>query len=188
VNKKILVRLPDGTIIKRVPKIVSFGNFQQIVVKYNNEEYIVGDGDEYLRGEKEVYDLGKKLTNKLIKGKAWDKLPFLKEQVDKGCVWLYDSKGFARELTDKHKNKIAEIESNNKNLKVIAVLEGTYILGGVDKATMTSYVYLDNDYKPWIIEDNAIGFYAVVVNESWDIEEAGSVGITETVGLVRRVM
>lgn len=55
---KIKLRLNDGTIIERVPKIVSVGNFQQMVIRHKNEEYLVGDGDEYIRGGyEEIFDL-----------------------------------------------------------------------------------------------------------------------------------
>lgn len=58
---KIKIKLIDGTIIRRKAKIVSFGNFQQMIVRYNNDDYIVGDGDEYIRGGPDFYTLGKKL-------------------------------------------------------------------------------------------------------------------------------
>ena len=51
----------NGCIIKRKIKFVPCGNFVMMVVRYKNAEYLIGDGDEYLRGYKEVYELGRKL-------------------------------------------------------------------------------------------------------------------------------
>lgn len=60
-EKKIKVKLPNGDIIERVPKVERFGNFAQITIRYNNDRYLVGDGTEYLRGAPEVFELGKKV-------------------------------------------------------------------------------------------------------------------------------
>lgn len=55
---KIKIRLDNGKIIERVPIFNSFGNFQQMTIRYKNEEYLVGDGDEYIRGGyEEIFDL-----------------------------------------------------------------------------------------------------------------------------------
>jgi hypothetical protein len=56
------IQLPNGQIIKRVPKVIPFGNFQMLVIRYKNEEYLIGDGDEYLNGEPSLYILGRKLS------------------------------------------------------------------------------------------------------------------------------
>jgi len=68
VGKKVRVRVPTedrcgyGTkIIERVPKAVPFGNFQMLIVRWNSFEYLIGDGDEYLRGMPEEFELGRKL-------------------------------------------------------------------------------------------------------------------------------
>jgi hypothetical protein len=61
-KEKIKVKLPDGKIIERVPTIIPFCNFQIFTIRYNNADYMIGDGDEYLRGMPEVFELGKKLN------------------------------------------------------------------------------------------------------------------------------
>lgn len=48
--KKIKVRIDEEKVIERKPKVHQVGNFQIMTVRYNNKEYIVGDGDEYIRG------------------------------------------------------------------------------------------------------------------------------------------
>lgn len=52
----------DGKIIERVVKFERLGNFVMNIVRYNNERYLVGDGDEYLRGYDKVFSLGRKLS------------------------------------------------------------------------------------------------------------------------------
>lgn len=113
-------------------------------------------------------------------------MPEFFKAVDNGIIHLYDHYGFTRELTQIMKDKIKELEQE-ADLKVIAVTEGTYIFPGDDKAHMVAYIYTEKDYQPWHIEDNVVGFMAYVVNDSWDIEESGSIGLVETLGLVRRV-
>lgn len=51
----------DGKIITRMIKCVQMGNFVMNIVRYNNERYIIGDGDEYLRGYDKIFELGRKL-------------------------------------------------------------------------------------------------------------------------------
>lgn len=60
-RKKIKIKLPNGNIIERVPNAEQVGNFQMLWIRYNNEKYLVGDGDEYLRGFPEVFELGRKI-------------------------------------------------------------------------------------------------------------------------------
>lgn len=59
--EKIKIQLSNGDIIKRKPNMQQCGNFQIIWIRYNNNKYIVGDGDEYLRGYPDVFKLGKKI-------------------------------------------------------------------------------------------------------------------------------
>jgi len=64
-KKKICIKLDSGVYIYRVPTIVPFGNFRQVIVRVLGSEYLVGDGDEYLRdGYNKVFTLGKKLVKK----------------------------------------------------------------------------------------------------------------------------
>jgi|Wag4MinimDraft_13_1082653.scaffolds.fasta_scaffold00006_13 hypothetical protein len=55
-KNKIKIKTPEG-IIERVPKVERFGNFVHVIIRYKNEHYQLGDGDEYLRGAPEVWDL-----------------------------------------------------------------------------------------------------------------------------------
>lgn len=51
----------DNKIILRKVKHYRFGNFVMNVIRYKNNDYLIGDGDEYLRGYEDVYTLGKQL-------------------------------------------------------------------------------------------------------------------------------
>lgn len=59
---RVAIQLDDGSFINRCITPVRCGNFVMNVVRYNNEEYLIGDGDEYLHGYNKVFKLGKKLT------------------------------------------------------------------------------------------------------------------------------
>lgn len=59
---KAKVKLPDGTFVYRKVTIVPMGNFQMMYVRYMNKNYLIGDGDEYLRGTPEHFDLGKEIN------------------------------------------------------------------------------------------------------------------------------
>lgn len=57
------IRLDDGRVIKRKVTGKMFGNFCMLMVRYNNDTYLIGDGDEYIRGySSNTYTLGRKLT------------------------------------------------------------------------------------------------------------------------------
>lgn len=64
----------EGKIIERVVKFKQLGNFVMNIVRYKNERYLVGDGDEYLRGYDKVFSLGRKLSwaNKYLIGKRFN--------------------------------------------------------------------------------------------------------------------
>jgi len=59
---KVKIRLEDGTIIERKVTTIQFGNFLMNVVRYKNEKYLIGDGDEYLRGYDKIFTLGRKIS------------------------------------------------------------------------------------------------------------------------------
>ena len=59
---KVKIKLDNGDIIKRVPKVTSFGNFVILTAMYKNKEYIINEGDEYLNGYPEFFRLGKELS------------------------------------------------------------------------------------------------------------------------------
>lgn len=60
-RKKVDIKLPTGEMIKRVLNVEPMGNFQMLWVNYQGEKYLVGDGDEYLRGFPKYFTLGKKI-------------------------------------------------------------------------------------------------------------------------------
>lgn len=60
---KVNVMLDDGTIIKRKPIVDQLGNFQLVMVRYNYRIYLIGDGDEYLRGNPEYFTLGSEILS-----------------------------------------------------------------------------------------------------------------------------
>jgi len=51
------ILLPNGLVINRKPTARALGNFCQMYVRYKNNRYAIGNGDEYLRGEPESYKL-----------------------------------------------------------------------------------------------------------------------------------
>lgn len=55
------IKLDNGKIINRKVKVCYMGNFQMMSVRYKNKEYLIGDGDEYLRGIPECFTLGKEI-------------------------------------------------------------------------------------------------------------------------------
>ena len=59
---KAKIKLADGSFIQRVVTVTPCGNFQMMSVRYKNKEYLIGDGDEYLRGVPEHFVLGRELS------------------------------------------------------------------------------------------------------------------------------
>ena len=59
--KKVKIKLLDNSFIYRVARGYQVGNFYQLVVRYKNSDYMIGDGDEYIRELPEYFALGKKL-------------------------------------------------------------------------------------------------------------------------------
>jgi len=53
---KIKVKTPEG-IVERVAKPEKLGNFVMLKVRYDNREYFVGEGTEYLRGFPDAFKL-----------------------------------------------------------------------------------------------------------------------------------
>ncbi len=63
-NKSYGAKIKVGDkIFTRKVKPVWVGNFVMYIVRYKNELYLIGDGDEYIRGNlNKIYELGRKLT------------------------------------------------------------------------------------------------------------------------------
>jgi hypothetical protein len=49
-GKNIAIKMPDGSIEKRTIKHERFGNFVMNTITVKKKVYLLGDGDEYLRG------------------------------------------------------------------------------------------------------------------------------------------
>ena len=50
-------------IIKRKVKQEQMGNFVMNIVRYKNHNYLIGDGDEYIRdGYNQIFTLGRRLN------------------------------------------------------------------------------------------------------------------------------
>ena len=116
---------------------------------------------------------------------AWNLVPKLKKNVELGNV-LYEG----IEKSDKTATKIEEMESITEcELKVIAVIRRHGQIAG-DNVVMTSYVFIENNAQPDIITNpghlKTACFYARVINETWDIDEYGSVGLIEIEGETQR--
>ena len=103
--------------------------------------------------------------------------PIMMQELKKGNVLSWDNNGVSHELSDEHKKHIKELEERNSKFefKVYAVLDNTMEFMG-DKVYMTSYLFLSNEGYDISKYDDEI-YYAIadVVNESWGINEMGSI-------------
>jgi len=61
-KKQLNIILPDGTIIKRVPHVKALGNFCQLSVVYNGKRFAIGNGDEYMHGMPDCFELSHEMT------------------------------------------------------------------------------------------------------------------------------
>lgn len=93
-------------------------------------------------------------------------------------------------IEDFLKGKGIELQSNPEHqptidkltkwgAKVVAIIEGDYVLGGCDEVKMISYlVYTKEDTARDFIDSFNSGLcYAYVVNPTWGIQEFGSIGV-----------
>ena len=69
-GRKVKIRVPtedqygySTKIIRRIPQADWFGNFVMLTIRWGNQMWIIGDGDEYLRGEPTEFELGGKVKN-----------------------------------------------------------------------------------------------------------------------------
>ena len=61
IKMKVKIKV-DGKIITRSVKQEQFGNFVMNIVRYKNNNYLIGDGDEYIReGYNQTFTLGRRL-------------------------------------------------------------------------------------------------------------------------------
>ena len=105
--------------------------------------------------------------------------PKMMQELKKGNVLSWDNNGVSHELSDKHKKHIKELEESYSEFefKVYAVLDNImYMDLSGDVVCMTSYLFLSNEGYDISKYDDEI-YYAIadVVNESWGINEMGSV-------------
>lgn len=52
-----LCRTPDGDTIYRRAYAESLGNFVMLSIKYKNHWHLIGEGDEYIRGTPDIFDI-----------------------------------------------------------------------------------------------------------------------------------
>lgn len=94
----------------------------------------------------------------------------------KDCIAYIRDQGIVDNTTDpRYTAKVAEMKA--KGLEVYHIIEGTYNLG--EPVHMVSYCYVSSDDNLLtFVDDLHYGIcYANVVNDSWGIEELGSIGI-----------
>ena len=102
--------------------------------------------------------------------------PHLMQELKKGNIWRWDTRGYTRMLEEDDKAHIRELEEKH-DLKVYAVIESIFLLD-VDPVQMTSYLYVTSEPDDIILIEPDI-YYAMasVVNHTWDIHELGSIVI-----------
>ena len=120
-----------------------------------------------------------------IENKIREKMPQFFKGIENGEIYHYDQGGLTRDLSDVIRDKIDTLKKVYK-FNIVAVIETDCVFPGDERAHMLSYIIMDNDDMPWIIGDDTVCFMALVVNDSWGIEETGSVGLYELAGCVRR--
>lgn len=104
-------------------------------------------------------------------------MPHLVQEARKGNIWTWNDMGYSGELSEQHKQHIADFEEHNAEYgsKVYAVLDNYSRIEG-EAVHMISYLFTSDegfDISPY----DEITFYAIadVVNESWGFHEMGSV-------------
>ena len=102
--------------------------------------------------------------------------PHLMQELKKGNIWRWDTRGYTRMLEEDDKAHIRELEEKH-DLKVYAVVESIFLLD-VDPVQMTSYLYVTSEPDDIIlVEPGTYYAMASVVNHTWDIHELGSIVI-----------
>ena len=102
--------------------------------------------------------------------------PHLMQELKKGNIWRWDTRGYTRMLEEDDKAHIRELEEKY-DLKVYAVVESIFLLD-VDPVQMTSYLYVTSEPDDIIlVEPGTYYAMASVVNHTWDIHELGSIVI-----------
>ena len=103
--------------------------------------------------------------------------PHLMAQLAKGHVWSWDDHGITGELTPEQAEYIEELEDrhSDEELTVYAVLDNhTRVMGNA--VHMTCYLFVTNEgYEISSYDSDTFYALADVRNETWDINEMGSV-------------
>ena len=132
----------------------------------------------------------KKREMTLIMDKTWEEtLPCLNKQITKGQVFKYDGHGFTRELTTENNDMIVRITAQYPKVKVVAVIDGTYVFGNKhseDVQNHVDYLLIDEE-GPLVAEDGKVEFLSYTVNKSYGDEEMGCIQVKERLGLLKRV-
>jgi len=115
---------------------------------------------------------------KQVKG-FQEAFPHLMQELKKGNIWRWDTRGYTRMLEEDDKAHIRKLEEEyaDINLKVYAVVESIFLIDA-DPVQMTSYLYVTNEPDDiTLIEPGTYYAIASVINHTWDIHELGSIVI-----------
>lgn len=118
------------------------------------------------------------MYEKLRQVKGFQKaFPHLMQELKKGNIWRWDTRGYTRMLEEEDIAHIQKLEKEY-NLKVYAVVESDFFMG-FDLVQMTSYLYVTDEPDDVQVIEPGTCYYAMasVVNHTWDIHELGSIVI-----------
>lgn len=103
--------------------------------------------------------------------------PHLMQELKKGNIWRWDTRGYTRMLEEDDKAHIRELEEEyaDINLKVYAVVESIFLIDA-NPVQMTCYLFVTDEPDDIILIEPGI-YYAMasVANHTWDIHELGSI-------------
>lgn len=109
--------------------------------------------------------------------------PHLMQELKKGNIWRWDTRGYTRMLEEDDKAHIRELEEEyaHINLKVYAVVESIFVPDFFfedNPVQMTCYLFVtDEPDDITLVEPDTYYAMASVVNHTWDIHELGSIVI-----------
>lgn len=91
------------------------------------------------------------------------------------------------EPNDEEKKYIKKLEQQDtyRQLKVIAIIENT-MLYECEKLQMVNYIYLSNDFNPYLTLCG-VRIKSIVVNRTWNIVDDGEIEIDEINGNIVRI-
>lgn len=121
--------------------------------------------------------------------------PHLMNELRVGNLLVYDDQNNVYPPTDEDNEFIGDLEANlfneGINATVYAVIKSTMLLSPTEEVRMTAFLYLtdnyDGDQDVMLYESSTYYAFAMVVNHTWHLAEAGSILIEEHNGALRRV-